>query len=96
MTVLNQFKSHEGQYGPRNFWVESGKFYYKRQDDEVNLPKVELLPVNDTLYMDMTRLGTLMAFTKTQRNLVSKSYSLDDISLKWILRDKNLNVFEKD
>jgi hypothetical protein len=92
----SQLASYKGQYGPRKFWVEDGKFYYKRQDKDVNLPKIELLPVNDTLYMSMTRLGTLMVFAKEDNNLYSKSFSYDIDSSKWITANDELNVFKKD
>jgi competence CoiA-like predicted nuclease len=96
LKVLQQYELHQGNYGPRKFWVENGKFYYKRQDDEVNLPKVELLPLNDSLYMDMTRLGTLMSFTYENAKLISNSIGLDMESQKWDLIDKERNSFEKD
>ena len=96
ITIENQYKSHQGDYGPRKFWINEGKFYYKRQDEDINLPKVELLPINDTLYMDMTRLGTLMGFVKENGKQISKSYSLDENNLNWVISDQGSNVFEKD
>jgi hypothetical protein len=93
--TIAQYQKHKGEYGPRKFWTENGRFYYKRQDDDINLPKVELLPINDSLYMDMTRLGTLMVFSKESNKQISKSYSLDNEKFKWIMRDEESNVFEK-
>jgi hypothetical protein len=94
--TMAQFNRHKGNYGSRKFWVEDDKFYYKRQDEDINLPKVELLPINDTLYMDMTRLGTVMVFTKENDKPISKSYSFDNDEFKWVMRDEESNVFEKD
>ena len=75
--ILRQNKSFEGDYGPRKFWIENGKFYYKRKDDNTELAKVELLPISGNEYMDLTRLGTKMVFEKddTTGKLASKSYS---------------------
>ena len=95
LSTIQLFKKHEGFYGPRKFWVENSKFYYKRQEEDVNLPKVELLPINDTLFMDLTRLGTLMAFTNEDGKTLSKSYSLDMDKLTWFIREEKLNVIEK-
>jgi hypothetical protein len=95
LSTQELFKKHEGIYGPRKFWVENNKFYYKRQEENVNLPKVELLPINDTLFMDMTRLGTLMVFTKEDDKLLSKSYSLNIDEFKWSIPNKDLNIHAK-
>lgn len=95
--ILNSnLKKHSGTYGPRKFWVEDGKFYYKRVEENINLAKVELLPVNDTLYMDMTRLGTLMSFVDENDKQVSRSYSLDVKDGTWKVNNEEVNVFEKD
>ncbi len=96
LQTMAQFNRHKGSYGPRKFWVEGDKFYYKRQDENINLPKVELLPINDTLYMDMTRLGTVMVFIKENDKPISKSYSFDNNKFKWVMRDEERNIFERD
>jgi hypothetical protein len=93
--LLNLFKTYEGCYGPRKFWIEDNKFYYKRKDANVNLPKVELLPINDTLFMDMTRLGSLMSFQTYSETTLSKSYSFDSRDFKWKVGDEELNVHER-
>ncbi len=94
--INSNLNKHSGTYGPRNFWVENGKFYYKRLDENVNLAKVELLPINDTLYMDMTRLGALMSFVEENEKQVSKSYVLDVNEGTWKVNNKEVNIFEKD
>ena len=95
LATLELFKTHEGQYGPRKFWVENNKFYYKRREEDVNLPRVELLPLNDSLFMDMTRLSTLMAFSEENGKILSKSYSLDYTDNQYKVSNEDLNVIEK-
>lgn len=95
LNLLNQYKFHSGNYGPRNFWIENGKFYYKRKSEDINLPKVELLPIADTLYMDLTRLGTLMGFKEQEGKLISSSYSFDIDDFEWKQLQQDSNTFEK-
>jgi hypothetical protein len=91
----DQFQLHSGVYGPRKFWFEEGKFYYKRKGEDSNLPKVELLPLSDSLYMDLTRLGTLMSFNKTNETILSKSYNFNIDDFEWEQLKLGKNTFEK-
>jgi len=95
LSTLALFNKHAGTYGSRKFWIENNKFFYKRQEEDINLPKVELLPINDTLFMDLTRLSTLMAFTKEEGKIFSKSYSLDLDDLNYKMNNDDLNTIEK-
>ena len=85
--IASQNKSFSGDYGPRKFWVEDHKFYYKRKDDKSELAKVELLPISENRYIDLTRLGTIMAFEKdSSGKMASKSYSFivgKDLIFEW-------------
>lgn len=96
LALLDQFHRHKGNYGPRNFWIENDKFYYKRKGEDADLPKVELLPMSDSLYMDMTRLGTLMGFKKSGNSLVSVSYSFNLDTFEFEKSDVGNNTFEKE
>ena len=91
-----QHQKYAGSYGPRNFWIEDGKFYYKRKGEESELSKVELLPISNNRYMDLTRLGTMMSFEMDPSGkMASNSYSFivgDDLSFEWIVSDNNENV----
>jgi len=95
VAIMELYHKHKGTYGPRKFWIEGNKFYYKRQDETINLAKVELLPINDTLFMDMTRLGTLMTFTEEEGKVLSKAYSLDYQDFQYKVKNKAVNIIEK-
>ncbi len=62
--LLEQNKRFAGTYGQRLFWIEDGKFFYKRQGKDVDLPRFELLAIDENRYMDVTRANTLMEFVK--------------------------------
>lgn len=86
-----------GDYGPRKFWIENDIFYYKRKDESVDLPKVKLLPMSDSTYMYMSKLGTYMQFEKNDNNqLASVPYSFDSKLMDWKRLDINNNYFLKD
>jgi len=95
-SIQSQNETFAGDYGPRKFWVEDGKFYYKRKDDQTELAKVELLPISENRYMDLTRLGTMMAFEENDSGkMASKSYSFvvdKDLAFEWRDSDNNENV----
>ncbi|WP_422104859.1 tetratricopeptide repeat protein [Winogradskyella sp.] len=102
-SIQSQNISFAGDYGPRKFWVEDGKFYYKRKDANTELPKVELLPISENRYMDLTRLGTIMAFEEDPSGkMASKSYSFivgEDLEFVWRHSsgdDNATNYFVKD
>lgn len=100
-SLVLQHKTFEGVYGQRKFWEENGKFYYKRQSDDVDLPRLELLAIDENTYMDVTRLHTLMEFVKDSvtGKLASSSLSYNIETKKWALNhdgDKIKNYFLKD
>ncbi|WP_299521677.1 hypothetical protein [Winogradskyella sp.] len=102
-SLLMQHQKFAGSYGPRKFWVEDGKFYYKRKGEDSELSKVELLSVSENRYMDLTRLGTMMAFEKDPSGkMASNSYSFiigEDLVFEWRVSDNNdsvTNYFLKD
>lgn len=101
-TIQLQNEKFTGSYGPRKFWTENNKFYYKRKGEKSELVKVELLPISENRYMDLTRLGTIMEFTDDPSGkMASKSYSLTidkDLRTEWKFssNDNIANYFLKD
>lgn len=99
-SILQQKEKHAGTYGPRNFWVENGKFYYKRKGEKSELSKVELLPISETTYMDMTRLNVLMSFEEESDGLlISNGKQFNSKTNQWELLtndSKTINRFPKD
>ncbi|WP_299122546.1 hypothetical protein [uncultured Winogradskyella sp.] len=97
-----QNKKFAGDYGPRKFWIENDRFYYKRKGESSELVKVELLPISENRYMDLTRLGTIMEFVEdSSGKLASKAYSYvigEDLRFKWEFVDDETtkNYFLKD
>jgi hypothetical protein len=100
--LLEQYRRHSGNYGPRKFYVDKGRFYYKRKNEELSLPRLEMLALNDSQYIDVSRPGTIMSFeTGTSGKPISKSYSFtmyDDGNYRWDHRktENVQNYFEKD
>lgn len=95
-SLMTQHKKFVGSYGPREFWIEDNKFFYKRKSDETELPKFELLPIDDHRYMDTTRSGTIMAFeTDASGQPASSSYSLNYETFIWELTPDGDNYFLK-
>ena len=100
-SLVNQHKRFEGSYGPREFWLENGKFYYKRKGENSNLPRVELLALDINRYMDLTRPNTIMKFVKDLSGKMA-SYSVQYVlkEKKWVESEKVsngvINYFLKD
>ena len=94
--LIAQNKAFSGNYGPRRFWIEDSIFYYKRKDDNIDLPKVELLPMSDSTYMYMSKLGTFMQFEKSQSKYASVPYSFDAKTSEWKRLDGETNYLLKD
>ncbi|WP_353777487.1 hypothetical protein [Winogradskyella sp. 3972H.M.0a.05] len=90
--LIEEFNEVSGNYGPRLFWVENGKFYYKRD----TLNKVELLPLGNNKFMDLTRLSTVMSFEldKTGK-MASLSYSYDIFKDEWARATDSTNYLLK-
>ncbi|WP_282042876.1 tetratricopeptide repeat protein [Winogradskyella flava] len=96
-SLLKQHERFTGSYGPREFWIEDHKFFYKRKSETVDLPRVELLAIGENTYMDLTRSNTLMLFETTDKGeLASVSHSLNMETLQWGPTVGGNNYFEKD
>ncbi|OZV69948.1 hypothetical protein [Winogradskyella aurantia] len=100
--LKSQHIKHSGDYGQRKFYIEGGTFYYKRKGENSDLPRVQLLALDENRYMDLTRLGTIMTFVNdSSGKMASKSYSYimdDDSNFKWehVHNDEVINYFVKD
>ncbi|WP_323787679.1 hypothetical protein [Psychroserpens sp.] len=96
-SLLRQHKRYSGNYGPRKFWLEDGKFFYKRKDDRVDLPRVELLAISENEYMHFSKLGTTMIFEVTKTNqIASVPYSFKAENMEWERLDGETNYFLKE
>lgn len=96
-SLLKQHERFTGSYGPREFWIEEHKFFYKRKSETVDLPRVELLAIGENTYMDLTRSNTLMLFETTDKGkLASVSHSLNMETFQWGPTVGGNNYFEKD
>ncbi|WP_411894915.1 tetratricopeptide repeat protein [Winogradskyella sp. A2] len=101
-TLLTQHNSFVGNYGPRKFYMQDGKFYYKRKGADSELPKVRLLPLDENRYMDLTRLDVIMTFIDDPSGkMASKPFSFvigEDLSFEWrFINNENIkNYFIKD
>ena len=98
-SLLQQHKHFAGNYGQREFWIENGKFFYKRKSDNVDLAKVELLAITPNSYMELTRSNTIMEFVEDPSGKLASSstqYNIDE--KKWVTSDNinTTNYFLKD
>ena len=100
-SLIKQNERFEGQYGQREFWIEDGKFFYKRQGENVDLPRFELLAIDENRYMDLTRANTIMEFVidEPTGKLASSSSQYIFDEKKWITSGNSTdttNYFLKD
>lgn len=95
LELLQQYKGVEGEYGPRKFWVENGKLFYKRLGNN-NLPRIQLLPISKTRYINLTRLTDNLIFEYKEGNAIaSYSWRFDVKNKDWIKLDDKNNYFMK-
>ena len=97
--IKAQNESYVGTYGPRQFYIIDDKLYYKRKSDETNLPRVQLLPMDETRYMDLTRFNTIMEFGIDSTGVMSSSgynFSVADNKFVWEELNRERNYFLKD
>lgn len=90
--LLNQYKEVEGAYGPRKFWIEEGKLFYKRD----RLVKLELLPISENRYICLSQLGTNFEFEyRDGKSLASYAWRFDNEKDEWVKLDTKDNYFER-
>ena len=93
ITIQDQFKAIEGRYGPREFTVENGKLYYKREEQV----RRELLPISENRYMTLARYNLHMAFENSNNGeIASFAYGHDFENEKWVRKDKEDDYFLKE
>ena len=96
LDIQQQFREVEGTYGPRKFWVEKGKLFYKRSGD-ANLPRVQLLPISNSRYMNLTKMDANAVFEyKEGKAIASYFWTYDMEKKEWVKLDDERNYFEKD
>ena len=83
VTLINQYKEVEGTYGPRKFWVENGKLFYK-QTDIKRLCQIQLLPLSKTRYINLTRLRDNFDFEyEDGKAIASYSWLFNCEKMEW-------------
>lgn len=85
--LLNQYKKVVGTYDNRLFWMADNRLYYKRD----NLAKLELLPISETRYINLSKLNTNHEFEFLKDNkIASFAWTYDLEKNEWIsLKDDN-------
>ncbi|MCB0638817.1 MAG: tetratricopeptide repeat protein, partial [Lewinella sp.] len=80
-----QYQAVVGSYGDRNFWMEDGRLYYKRLPFENRyFPTMELLPISENRYINLTRQRISMAFDfQNEQATASFSYVHDQDPEGW-------------
>ncbi|MBT8325662.1 MAG: hypothetical protein KJO96_10215 [Winogradskyella sp.] len=96
--LQKQLEAVVGTYGPRKFYIENGKLFYKREQSESGqvFPKIELLPISENRYMNLTNLGDHYIF-KLENGIPKTSivyrFIIDDE--KWIELKNEGNTFKR-
>ena len=95
--LINQFKEVAGTYGPRKFWIENDKLFYKRDNDRARFPKIELLPISKNKYINLTKYVNQFEFEFLENGkIASKSWMYDPEKEIWSKMDEEGNSFLKD
>lgn len=93
LTIINQFKEVSGTYGPRKFWVEDGKLFYKRE----GFPKIELLPVSNSKYINLTKYENQFEFEfLVDHKIASFAWRYDPEKEVWVKMAEDGNFFLKE
>ena len=98
-TLQNQLEDVVGSYGPREFWLDDGRLFYKRKQTETGevFLKIELLPISNDRYINTTKIGDHHAFKlKDGKAISSFAYNYDIENEKWVVLDNDRNLFNKD
>ncbi|HEX9825798.1 MAG TPA: hypothetical protein VGA80_04305 [Flavobacteriaceae bacterium] len=93
LALINQFKEVTGTYGPRKFWIENGKFFYKRD----GFPKIELIPIAKDIYINMTKFQDQFTFEYENGRILTSSAQRYNIEKEiWEKLEDESNTFKKD
>ncbi|NNC51252.1 MAG: hypothetical protein HKO01_12040 [Flaviramulus sp.] len=100
LTLQNQFKEVVGTYGPRKFWSENGKLFYKRETNVETgqvFAKIELLPISKNRYINRSKLNFSFAFEyENDKAIGSYSYEYILEEESWNKSESERNTFKKD
>ena len=78
--LQKQFSKIAGNYENRVFWVENGQLFYKRD----NLTRVELLPISETRYINLSKYSTNYGFEFLKDNQVASfAWTFDFSKNEW-------------
>lgn len=93
LTIKNQFERISGTYGPRKFWSENNKFYYKLGTRY----KREILPISKTKYFSLSRYQSNYEFEFLEnKTIASFGWGYDLEQKKWNKLDDENNYFLKE
>ena len=94
ITIDKQFKDVVGTYGPRTVSIENGKLFYKRD----SRARIELLPISENRYMNMSNLNDHFAFDYKDGKVINcyfYNYNIEDEL--WVKNDEEgRSLFLKD
>ena len=96
IALINQYKEVEGTYGPRIFWIDDGKLFFK-QTDNINLGQMQLLPISENRYISLTRIGTNYDFEyEDGKAVASYTWIFNCKKMEWVKSDRAKDYFRKD
>jgi len=91
--LYKQYEGIVGQYGPRKFWVENGKLYYKLG---IGFRK-EMLPISENRYMMLSSHFLNYEFELLDDNTIASfAWEYDHENRQWVKLDDEVNYLLKE
>ena len=83
--IQKHLASTVGLYGDRRFWMEEGQLFYKRTAlDQTYFPQMELLPISEDRYINLSRQYIRYGFDyENDQAIASYSYIFNRDSSTW-------------
>jgi|GEM_PF-3245347 len=83
--IQKHLASTVGLYGDRRFWLEEGRLFYKRTAlDQTYFPQMELLPISEDRYINLSRQYIRYGFDyENDQAIASYSYIFNRDSSTW-------------
>jgi hypothetical protein len=83
--IQKHLASTVGLYGDRRFWMEEGRLFYKRTAlDQTYFPQMELLPISEDRYINLSRQYIQYGFDyENDQAIASYSYLFNRDSSIW-------------